>query len=91
MNPLNHPNFLRLNRKEIVTTCVMHPLSETTEGVLNNVIAVDLRYYRIRWDNGVETILAISSNQRYANSRQIVQAYCSAIAHLLAIGQEADE
>lgn len=87
MNPLNHPDFLRLTRKEIVNTCVMNPLGDS-EAKLKAAIAADLNYFRIRWENGIETILSISANQHYPHSRQIVQAYCSAVAHLLITDQE---
>ncbi len=83
MSILNNPNFMRLTRDEIVSTCVGHPLSDDEEMQLKRCIACDMQYSHVRWENGVEAIIAMPSNQHYLTNKQYVEAYCTAVGQIL--------
>ncbi|KFB74638.1 MAG: hypothetical protein AW09_000031 [Candidatus Accumulibacter phosphatis] len=83
MSILNDPNFMPLTRDEIVFSCVFTYLSEDEEMQLKRSIACDMEYRRVRWENGVEALMAMSSNQPLLTNEQLVEAYCAAIGQLL--------
>lgn len=83
MSALDFFNHLRLIRSQIVGTCVMHHVSNDEESSLKRYFTSDMAYYHLRWENGIETYLAIPDGQCFPNVRQIVQAYQTELARVV--------
>ncbi len=82
MNLLNNPSFMPLTREEIVNSCEGYPVSEDESMQLRRYIACDMQYTRMRWKNGIETILVRPNNQMFMTNKQVVEAYCAAVSQL---------